>query len=62
MVIISFLFATLFLFVFNVFSQIFSFSNEIKETGKISGISMTTTVITLLLITWNIFAIILYFN
>ena len=62
MVIISFLFVTLFLFVFNVFSQIFSFSNEIKETGKISGISMTTTVITLLLITWNIFAIILYFN
>ena len=62
MVIISFLFATLFLFVFNVFSQIFSFSNEIKETGKISGISMTTTVITLLLITWNIFAIIMYFN
>ena len=62
MVIISFLFATLFLFLFNVFSQIFSFSNEIKETGKISGISMTTTVITLLLISWNIFAIILYFN
>ena len=62
MVIISFLFATLFLFVFNVFSQIFSFSNEIENTGKISGISMTTTVITLLLITWNIFAIILYFN
>ena len=62
MVIISFLFATLFLFLFNVFSQIFSFSNEIKDTGKISGISMTTTVITLLLITWNIFAIILYFN
>ena len=62
MVIISFLFATLFLFLFNVFSQIFSFSNEIKETGKISGISMTTTVVTLLLITWNIFAIILYFN
>lgn len=62
MVIISFLFATLFLFLFNVFSQIFSFSNEIKETGKISGISMSTTVITLLLITWNIFAIIMYFN
>ena len=62
MVIISFLFATLFLFLFNVFSQIFSFSNEIKKTGKISGISMTTTVITLLLISWNIFAIILYFN
>ena len=62
MVIISFLFATLFLFLFNVFSQIFSFSNEIKETGKISGISMATTVITLLLITWNIFAIIVYFN
>lgn len=62
MVIISFLFATLFLFVFNIFSQIFSFSHEIKETGKISGISMTTTVVTLLLITWNIFAIILYFN
>lgn len=62
MVIISFLFATLFLFGFNVLSQIVSYSNEIKETGKISAVSMTTSILTLLLITWNIFAIIFYFN
>lgn len=62
MVIISFLFITLFLFMFNISSQIVGFSKEIKEFGKISVISTITTVVTLLLITWNIFAIILYFN
>jgi uncharacterized membrane protein YqhA len=62
MAIISFLFATLLLFGFNVLSQIVSYSSQIKETGKISVVSMVTSVVTLLLITWNIFAIISYFN
>lgn len=62
MVIISFLFATLILFIFNLFFQIKSYSYEIKETGKISGVSMITSIVTLLLLTWNIFSIILYFN
>jgi len=60
--IISFLFATLFLFLFNVFSQIFSYANEISTNGKLSLVSMLTVILTLVLITWNIFAIIFYFN
>lgn len=60
--IISFLFATLFLFLFNVFSQIVSYSNEINTNGKLSVVSMVTVIVTLILITWNIFAIIFYFN
>ena len=35
-----------------------SYSYEIKETGKISGVSMITSIVTLLLVTWNIFSII----
>jgi len=60
--IISFLFATLFLFLFNVFSQIVSYANEISTNGKLSVVSMLTVILTLILITWNIFAIIFYFN
>jgi hypothetical protein len=60
--IIGFLFATLFLFVFNMFSQIVECSKEISANGKISGVSMLTIVPTLIIITWNIFAIVWYFN
>jgi len=61
-VIISFLFVTLFLFMFNVFSQMVSYAAEIRDNGKISAVSMLTVILTLVLVTWNIFAIILYFN
>ncbi len=60
--IIGFLFATLFLFMFNVFSQIVSYAAEIRDNGKISVASMLAVILTLALVTWNIFAIILYFN
>jgi hypothetical protein len=60
--IIGFLFATLFLFTFNLILQISSCSKEIKLDGRISGVSMLTSILTLILITWNIFAIIISFN
>jgi hypothetical protein len=60
--IISFLFATLLLFMFNIVSQMVSYSNEISTQGKLSFVSMTTIILTLILVTWNIFAIIWYFN
>lgn len=61
MVIISFLFATLVVFILNIFFQVATCSQENKLYGKISGVSMASLVITLILATWNIFAIILYF-
>lgn len=60
--IISFLFATLLLFMFNIVSQVVSYSNEISTQGKLSFVSMITIILTLILVTWNIFAIIWYFN
>ena len=62
MIIISFLFATLFLFMFNLFYQMISCSKENRDEGSISTVSMISAVVTLFIITWNIFAIIFYFN
>jgi hypothetical protein len=39
-----------------------SYAAEIRDNGKISAVSMLTVILTLALVTWNIFAIILYFN
>jgi len=59
--IISFLFATLLVYLLNIAFQVATCSQEIKTYGKISKVSMASIIVTLTLITWNIFAIVFYF-